>query len=369
MVLYRSEFTRTSDSANTLLQRLGVSDNAATKFLVNDKASRTLLAGTPGKFVSIEADGQQRLLRLKALWPNADGVQFSRLVVERGANGYTSRVEMEQLQSSVRLASATVRNSLNAAAAQAKLPGTIATQLVSVYSRVADFRDVLRAGDSFRVVYEILEADGEVLRVGKLLGAEFVKKDRRYQVMWFEQAGQKGGFYTLDGQSIDRKAMKLPLDASVSSDYGMRIHPVFGKPKTHEGIDFAVASGTPIRSAADGIVSFAGWQKGYGKFVLVKHRDQKATAYAHLSRIQVRKGQRVVLGELLGSVGQTGTATGPNLHFEYLVKDRPQDPDNIARQPADISISSTNSSEFKRMALAMRRHLEVAPLVAMTTVE
>lgn len=369
LVLYRSEVTRRSDSANTLLRRLGVSDIAATNFLIHDTASRTLLAGTPGKFVSIEADGQQRLQRLTALWPNASGAQFSRLVVERGANGYTSRIEIDKLERSVRLASATVRSSLNAAATDAKLPGTIATQLADVFSRVTDFRDGLSAGDSFRVVYETLEADGEVLRIGKLLGAEFVKSGMRHRVMWFQQSGQKGGFYTLDGQSLDRKAMSLPLDASVSSDYGMRIHPVFGLPKAHQGIDFAAPSGTPISSAADGTVSFAGWKKGYGKFVLVKHRDQKATAYAHLSRIQVRKGQRVVRGELLGSVGQTGTATGPNLHFEYLVKGRPQDPDHITRQPTEAPISFANSSEFNRLAFTMRRQLELAPLVAKATAE
>lgn len=369
LVLYRSEITRRSDSANTLLRRLGVSDIAATKFLIKDKVSRTLLAGTPGKFVSIEADSQQRLQRLTALWPNAGGALFSRLVVERNANGYTSRVDVDRFESSVRLASATVRSSLNAAAKEAKLPGTVATQLADVISRVTNFRDGLSPGDSFHAVYETLEADGEVIHVGKLLGVEFVKSGKQHQVMWFQESGQKGGFYTLDGQSLDRKNMTLPLVASVSSDYGMRIHPVYGQPKAHRGIDFAAPSGTSIRSAADGIVSFAGWKKGYGQFVLIKHRDQKATAYAHLSRIQVRKGQRVVLGELLGSVGQTGTATGPNLHFEYLVKGRPQDPDNITRQPIEVPITSENSSEFNRQASVLRQQLEVAPFVAMATAE
>ena len=370
MVLYRSEITRPSDSLNTLLRRLGVSDIAAASFLSRDTASRTLLAGTPGKFVSIEADDKQQLQRLTARWPSEDGAQFSRLVVERGSKGYTSRVEMGQLERSVQLTSATVRTSLNAAAKEAKLPKPIAAQLAGVFARVPDFRVDLSAGDSFGVVYETLEVDGEILRTGKLLGAEFVKNGKQHQVMWFQEPGQKGGFYTLNGQSIDREAMSLPLDApKVSSGYGMRIHPVYGQAKAHEGTDFASPSGTPIRSAAQGVVTFAGWKQGYGKFVLVKHRDQKATAYAHLSQIQVRKGQRVAMGDLLGAVGQTGTATGPNLHFEYLVKGRPQDPQEISRQSAEKSITLTTRRDFERVAQTMRRQLDAASLVAQASAD
>jgi murein DD-endopeptidase MepM/ murein hydrolase activator NlpD len=370
MVLYRSEITRPSDSLNTLLRRLGVSGIAAASFLRRDTVSRTLLAGTPAKFVSIEADDKHQLQRLTARWPNEDGDQFSRLVVELGSKGYTSRMEMGQLERSVQLTSATVRSSLNVAAREAKLPKPIAAQLADVFTRVPDLEVGLSAGDSFRVVYETLEVDGEVLRTGNLLGAEFVKNGKQHQVMWFQEPGQKGGFYTLDGQSIDRDAMSLPLDSPrVSSGYGMRIHPVYGQAKAHEGTDFASPSGTPIRSAAQGIVTFAGWKQGYGKFVLVKHRGQKATAYAHLSRIQVRKGQRVAIGDLLGAVGQTGTTTGPNLHFEYLVKGRPQDPQEITRQSDERSIPLTSSRDFERLARTMRRQLDTASRMAQASAD
>jgi hypothetical protein len=110
MTFYRSEITRRSDSATTLLRRLGVSNSAVANFLIRDTASRPLLAGSAGKFVLIETDAQQQLQRLTARWPSEDGVQFSRLVVEPSAKGYTSRLEMEPLERSVRLASVTVRS-------------------------------------------------------------------------------------------------------------------------------------------------------------------------------------------------------------------------------------------------------------------
>ena len=370
MTFYRSEITRRSDSVNTLLRRLGVSNSAVANFLIRDTASRPLLAGSAGKFVLIETDAQQQLQRLTARWPSDDGVQFSRLVVEPGAKGYTSRLEMEPLERSVRLASVTVRSSLNTAVKEAELPKLIATQVANVFSKIAAVRDGLSTGDSFRVVYETLEADGEVLSTGKLLGAEFVQNGRQHQVMWFQEPGQKGGYYTLDGQSLDRNFLSPPLENSkVSSGFGMRVHPVFGKAKAHQGTDFASPAGTPIRSAAGGIVTFSGWKRGYGKFVLVKHPNQKATAYAHLSSIQVRKGQRVVQGDLLGTVGQTGTATGPNLHFEYLVKGRPQDPVDITRQATEQSITPTVRGNFTRLAETMLQQLGAATLMAQASAE
>lgn len=370
MVFYRSEITRSSDSVNTLLRRLGVSDGAAADFLIRDTASRTLLSGATSKLVSVETNDRQKLQRLTARWLSDDKTQFSRLIVELGSRGYTSRVEVGQLNRSVRFTSATVRSSLAVATKEARLPDTVATQLTDAFSSVIDFRDGLRVGDSFRVVYETLEVDGEVLRIGKLLGAEFSNKGQKHQVVWFQEPGQKGGFFTMDGQSVRRQFMSSPLASSrLSSGYGMRVHPILGAPKAHQGTDFASPSGTPIRSVADGAVVFAGWKNGYGKFIIVKHRDQKSTAYAHLSRIQVRKGQAVQQGDLIGAVGRTGAATGPNLHFEYIVKGRQQDPLEIARQRDGQPISTATRGEFKRITQTMREQLNAAALMAQASAE
>ena len=208
------------------------------------------------------------------------------------------------------------------------------------------------------------------MRIGKLLGAEFSNKGQQHQAVWFQEPGQKGGFFTMDGQSVRRQFMSSPLASSrPSSGYGMRVHPILGAPKAHQGTDFASPSGTPIRSVADGTVVFAGWKNGYGKFIIVKHRDQKSTAYAHLSRIQVRKGQAVQQGDLIGAVGRTGTATGPNLHFEYIVKGRQQDPLEIARQRDGQPISTATRGEFKRITQTMREQLNAAALMAQASAE
>jgi len=233
-----------------------------------------------------------------------------------------------------------------------------------VFSGEIDFRRDLKRGDRFQVAYETLEADGEVLRYGQLLGAEFVNGGKRHQVMWFQEPGQKGAFYTLDGHSLKRAFLASPLAFSrVSSGYGMRFHPISGREKPHLGVDFAAPTGTPVRAVADGTVEYAGWKNGYGNFVQLQHRDRKSTAYAHLSRITVRKGQRVAQSDLIGKVGSTGASTGAHLHFEYLIKDQHQDPLELARNRETQAVSAAARAEFRRQALAMRQQLEAASTV------
>jgi murein DD-endopeptidase MepM/ murein hydrolase activator NlpD len=362
-VLYRNDKTYRTDSVNSLLRRLGVNDNLAASFLVRDTVSRTLIAGAPGKLVTAETDDRQQLKRLTARWLNSGDAQFSRLIVELGGLGFTSKIEMGQIDRSVRLTSGKIRSSLVAATQEARLPDAIAVQLSDLLLRLPRFQGGSRVGDSFSVVYETFAVDGEVLGNGKLLGAEFVRNGQRNQIMWFQEAGKKGGYYTMDGQPSRNETMISPLkSARVSSGYGMRTPPTFGASKAHKGVDIASPIGTPIRSVADGTVTFAGWKTGYGQFIVVKHTNQKTTAYAHLSRIQVRNGQRVLQGELIGTVGQTGITTGPNLHFEYTVKDRLHDPIDILRKQEQPSVLA-NSSEFKRSSQMILAQLNAASAV------
>ncbi len=369
--LFRSDLTRRDDSVQSLLQRLGVRDGAAAAFLRQDKTARVLLTGLAGKLVEVETDDRQGMLRLTARWAADDERQFSRLVIEPGPQqGWQSRLELAPLKRSTRLASGTIRSTLFAAMDEARLPDYIAEQLAEVFASEVDFRRDLQRGDSFHLSYETLEGDGEVLSHGKLLGAAFVNGGKRHQVMWFQEPGTQGAFYTLDGQSLKRAFLASPLAFSrVSSGYGMRFHPISGREKPHLGVDFAAPSGTPVRSVADGTVEYAGWKSGYGNFVQLQHRDNQATAYAHLSRINVRTGQRVAQSELIGKVGSTGASTGPHLHFEYLVRDRHQDPLTLARNRDAQPVSAAARTEFKRLAQAMRETLDAAALVVQASAE
>ncbi|WP_101049092.1 M23 family metallopeptidase [Macromonas nakdongensis] len=361
-VLFRSDVTRRDDNAASLLQRLGVNDTEASAFLRRDAVAQALLQGPAGKLVMAETGDDQRLQRLTARWlPSDDSDSYRRLVVERTAAGLTARTETAEFTKAVRLSSGTVRSSLFAATDAARLPDGIASQLADLFSGEIDFRRDLRAGDTFSVVYEALEADGEVLKYGRLLSAEFVNQGKSHQMLWFEEPGQKGAFYTFEGQSLRRAFLASPLAFSrVSSGYGMRFHPISGGRKAHLGVDYAAPTGTPVRSVADGVVEFAGWQRGYGNVIHIQHRQNKTTVYAHLSRIDVRKGQRVGQSDRIGAVGSTGASTGPHLHFEFKVANQHQDPLNIARNNEGLPISSSSRKAFSQVAGAMRLKLASA---------
>ena len=140
----------------------------------------------------------------------------------------------------------------------------------------------------------------------------------------------------------------------------MRIHPILQTMRAHLGVDYGAPTGTPVRSVGDGVVEFAGVQNGYGNVVIIKHRNNHETLYAHLSRIGVRKGQSVSQGDTVGAVGSTGWATGPHLHFEFRVNGKHQDPVTIAQQSESIPVSAAAKAAFAQAAGGMRVNLAAA---------
>ncbi len=383
--LFRSEVTRTSDTADTLLKRLGVDDAAAAAFLRTDATARLLL-GRNGRNVTTETSERNTLLKLSARWStDADGT-FKRLVIEKTPRGFQSRLEDAALTASTRLVSGTIQSSLFAATDEAKIPDAIATQLAEIFSGDIDFHRALRKGDRFSIVYETLEGDGEPLRSGRVLSAEFVNNGKTFQAMWFQEpvaggapaadgsrvanASGKGGYYTLDGQSLRRAYLASPMEFSrVTSGFKMRFHPILGVWKAHLGVDYGAATGTPVRSVGDGVVEFAGVQNGYGNVVIIKHRNNHTTLFGHLSRINVRKGATVSQGQNIGAVGATGWATGPHLHFEFRVNGVHHDPLTIARESESVPVSANAKPAFARLASANRVALSAAASMQQSSVQ
>jgi murein DD-endopeptidase MepM/ murein hydrolase activator NlpD len=266
-------------------------------------------------------------------------------------------LETAPLTASTRLASGTIQSSLFAATDEARIPDAVAIQVAEIFAGDIDFHRALRKGDRFSIVYETLEGDGEALRSGRVLSAEFVNGGKTSQALWFHDplASGKGGYYTMDGQSLRRAYLASPMEFSrVTSGFKMRFHPILQKWTAHLGVDYAAPTGTPVRSVGDGTVEFAGVQNGFGNVVFVKHRNQHTTVYAHLSRILVRTGQSVSQAQTLGAVGATGWATGPHLHFEFRVNGRHQDPLTIARQSEAVPVSAQARPVFARAAESAR---------------
>lgn len=364
MTLFRSDQVRRDDTAQSLALRLGLRDSAAEDFLRKDPTARQLFTGRAGKLVSVETTDRHELKRLTARWLPDDGRQFERLIVEAGPQGYSARIETAELTNSTRLASGVIRSSLFAATDDIGLPDSVAVQLAEIFSTDIDFRRNLRQGDRFSVVYESLEADGESMRAGRVLSAEFVNNGRHYEAVWFEDPAQKGAYFGFDGQSSRKSYLGSPLTFSrVSSGYGMRFHPISGKQKAHLGVDYAAPIGTPVRTIGDGTVTFAGWQRGYGNVIEISHRNSQSTKYAHLSRIDVRRGQRVDQGDTIGAVGTTGASTGPHLHLEFIDHGQHRDPLAIARESESIPVNPALRARFNAVAQVQRQELDAASTI------
>ena len=361
--LYRTDTTRSTDTAEALLQRLGVVDEAAAEFLRTDGTSRKALLGRAGRTVSAEVSDSAGLLKLTTRWIQGDDdAAFQRLVVERQPDGrFASRIEGGALTVSTRLTGGIIQSSLFAATDEERIPDHVAIQLAEIFSGHIDFHTALRKGDRFSVVYETLEADGEPLRAGRVLSAEFVNAGTRYQAMWFRENGRNGAYYTLDGQRMQRAYLASPLEFSrVTSGFAMRMHPILQTWRQHLGVDYGAPTGTPVRSVGDGVVEFAGRQGGFGNVIYLRHRNQHTTVYAHLSRIDVRQGQSVSQGQTIGAVGATGWATGPHLHFEFRVNGIHQDPTVMARQSEALPLAASARPAFDRAAAEVRMQLAAA---------
>jgi murein DD-endopeptidase MepM/ murein hydrolase activator NlpD len=382
--LFRSDVTRSSDTADSLLKRMGVFDPQAAAFLRSDSLVQQNLLGRAGRNVNVETISGSTLTSLKARWSPEDDGMFKRLSVQKTAAGYESRLEVLPMAATSRLASGTISTSLFAATDEARIPDAVALQLAEIFSGDIDFHRALRKGDRFAVVYETLEGDGEPLRAGRVLSAEFENAGKSYQAMWFQEPLSsattnapaathtltKGGYYTLAGDSLRRAYLSSPLAFSrITSGFKMRMHPILRTWRAHTGVDYAAPTGTPVRCVGDGVVDFAGVQGGYGNMVMVRHANGHSTVYAHLSRIDVRRGQTLTQGQIVGAVGATGWATGPHLHYEFRVNGVFRDPLTIARKSEAVPVAPALRPLFAQLAQQVRADLDAAAQVQMGRAE
>ncbi|MEN9538282.1 MAG: hypothetical protein RLZZ126_517 [Pseudomonadota bacterium] len=368
--LYRSDVTRSTDTAQAALRRMGVADDNAAAFLRTDPLVRKHLWGRAGRLLRaetrVEPGAGHQMDRFTARWA-ADERTFHRLVVERtpagSSSGWVSRLETAPLVPAHRLAGGVIQSSLFAATDEASIPDAVATQMADIFSGDIDFHRALRKGDRFSLMYEVLEADGEPLKAGRVVNAEFVNKGKAYSAIWFRSSDKPGGaYFTLAGASLTRSFLASPLEFSrVTSGFGMRTHPIARDWRAHKGVDYAAPTGTPIRSVANGVVAFAGVQRGYGNVVEVDHGKGKTTLYAHMNRIDVRKGDKISQGQHVGTVGRTGWSTGPHLHFEFRVDGSHRDPVAVlAQQVEEQPLSPTQKAQFAQVAAQAQTALAAA---------
>lgn len=344
------------DSVAALLQRLNVDDAEAFQYLRTAKEAKSIFQLRPGRTVQAVTDGHGELQSLVYLH-SSDKL----LEVTRNANGDGFTAADKLIVPTIRTMhkSGTIRSSLYGATDAANIPDAVANQLARIFSTDIDFHVDLRTGDRFAVVYEMLYHNGEYLRPGRVISAEFTNKGKTFEAYLFTDSEGNDGYYGADGSNRAKSFLRSPLAFSrVSSGFGGRMHPIFKNWRQHTGVDFAAPRGTPTWATADGTVEFAGVKGGYGNVVEIRHSGSVTTLYAHLSGFGpgIRKGERVSQGQTIGYVGSTGFATGPHLHYEFKISGQHQDPMKVALPKAD-PIAAQYVAQFKQKAQSQSEQL------------
>jgi murein DD-endopeptidase MepM/ murein hydrolase activator NlpD len=238
-------------------------------------------------------------------------------------------------------------------------------RLAHIYGWEINFASDMHPGDSFRVVFERDARPDGTSRAVRVLVAEVVNQGRSIPAVYFDLDGEGGDYYRPDGRSLRLAFNRYPVDfPRITSNFSwQRYHPILQRNRPHLGTDFGTGYGAPVKTTADGTVTFAGWDGGYGNHVKIDHGNGYETRYAHLSRFApgLRRGSRVQQGQLIGYTGATGLATAPHLHFEFRHHGRPVDPRTV-RLPAAPPVPDVHRPAFDTLAQERATLLEQVPL-------
>ncbi len=241
-----------------------------------------------------------------------------------------------------------IKNSLYSDGKINGIPDEILIKLIQLFSFDLDFqRDIIKdtlVSVSYQKIYV---EDKSNSYYGDLEYAKIsVKKNELEYFKFITDDGYKD-YFNREGKNVKKSLLKTPLDgAKLSSNFGMRKHPILGYNKMHKGIDFAAPRGTPVYAGGNGVIEIAARNGSYGKYIRIRHNNGYKTAYAHLSGYKkgISKGIRVNQGEVIGYVGSTGRSTGPHLHYEIIYQGKQINPMTLKLPSGKI----LENDEFKR---------------------
>jgi murein DD-endopeptidase MepM/ murein hydrolase activator NlpD len=349
------------ESVAAVLQRYGVALDERVAALGAVPSAINLNHVEPGRYLTLTFDTTRAL---SALRYDLDEDQW--LVVAQRDGVWAGKLERAPVRIEVIGARGTIQTTFHRAARDAGIPDPIISRMVDLLSGEIDFDADVRVGDRFRVLYERRSRmNGTPLPPGNIVAADFVGSARSAAAFVYPDSAADNAeprYVDRNGRPLEHTLLRYPVEFTrISSAFSeARFHPILKHNRPHLGVDFAAPAGTPVRAIGAGIVACAAWKGGFGRHVEVDHGDGLVSTYSHLRAVHpaLAIGTRVKQGQLLGWVGQTGSATGPHLHFALFENGQYLDPLSLHRSPLTEPI---DRQRFAVVRAALMRQLRAIP--------
>ena len=340
----RESLIQSGDTLASALSRLKIDDLEIQRLLATDAVRQLASSIRAGKHIQATTTQDGQLLTIQFERSDAPA-----LTVRRQGDSYVAEESGEQLETRVVMRSGRILSSLYGATDSAGIPDKIADKMAETFSTSLDFREDLRRGDTFSVIYTVNYRNGEPISAGKLLAAEFVNAGKAYRAVLFRDPSGHEDYYTPQGESLKKGFLRSPLEFSrVTSNFSSsRLHPVLGYARAHTGVDFGAPTGTRVKATGNATVEFAGIKGGYGNLVILRHQNGYETYYGHLSAFAsgIHRGRAVNQGDVIAYVGATGVATGPHLHYEVRIAGTPYNPLSV-KLPGSPPLAAAQRAHF-----------------------
>lgn len=346
---------KSGDTLSHIFKRAGLNAQDVYNITHFGGDSKALTQLKPGQELLFDIDNSGKLNQLNYIESKLESTLFSKT-----NDGYTVNKTVKELLAYSKYSEATIESSLFQAGQKAGLSQGTIMELANVFGWDVDFALDIRKGDSFKLIYEEMHLDGEKVKDGSILAAQFINQGKVFTAIQHESKDGSKNYFTPEGHSMRKAFLRSPINfARISSHFNLRRkHPVLHTIRAHKGTDYAAARGTPIKSTGDGKIVYAGRKGGYGRVVIVQHGQRYRTLYAHLNGYakHARTGKRVKQGQTIGYVGSSGLATGPHLHYEFYLNGAVRNPVTV-KLPHAQPIAKSEKTQFLLHAESMQTQL------------
>ena len=352
---WAKQTVKSGDTLSHIFKRAGLSAQDVYNITHSGGDAKTLSRLKPGQELLFDIGNDGELNQLNYIENKLKSTLFSKT-----DSGYTANKTIKELVAYSKYSEATIDNSLFQAGQKAGLSQNVIMELANVFGWDVDFALDIRKGDSFKLIYEEMHLDGEKVKDGSILAAQFINQGKVFTAIQHESKDGSKNYFTPEGHSMRKAFLRSPINfARISSHFNLRRkHPVLHTIRAHKGTDYAASRGTPIKSTGDGKIVYAGRKGGYGRVVIVQHGQRYRTLYAHLNGYakNARSGKRVKQGQTIGYVGSSGLATGPHLHYEFYLNGAVRNPVTV-KLPHAKPIAKHEKASFLLHAESMQTQL------------